>query len=110
MYTRAIGPGKAKFVVEEGDPIVLTDLNGTIISGPHPAPANDKISIDYDGPRVTDACWGVLNPDGTLGFQSEPFTTLYGYERVNLGLDHPLDDHLLPEDRKWLKRVARIMP
>lgn len=98
-----------KCVVEEGDPIVLTDTSGNIVSGPHPAPPTSVLVINYSGPRVRDDCWGVLNPDGTLAFQSTILvTTLYGDERITLTLDKPVDDHLTTDDRKWLNQVNQV--
>jgi hypothetical protein len=61
--------------------------------------------IDYDGPRVGEFCWGVLNPDGTLGWQSQVVGRLLGYDRINLDFDPQPDDYLTAVDRKWLSRM-----
>lgn len=110
MYTRATSPGQMNCVVEEGDPIVLTNTAGDVVSRPHPAPPTRELIINYNGHRVGEACWGVLNPDGTLAFQSEVVATLRAGDRVTLKLDQPTDDHLTTDDRAWLARMNRFMP
>jgi hypothetical protein len=110
MRTRATGPGKVQFAIEEGDLIVLTDLVGIIVGGPQSAPPAGKLIVNYSGRWLEHACWGVLNPDGTLAFQSEPFGTVRSSDRVILTLDgHAADDHLTADDRRWLKRVTGFM-
>jgi hypothetical protein len=110
MRTRATGPGKVQFAVEEGDMVVLTDLVGIAVTRPQPAPSTGELIINYSGRRLENGCWGVLNPDGTLAFQSEPFGMIRDFDRVVLTLDgHAADDHLTPDDRKWLKRVTGFM-
>lgn len=108
MYTRTQGPGRCIFVIEEGDPIVLTNLGGTVVVGPHPAAAGGQMVIEYDGSYLQDLCWGVLNPDGTLGFQSEPLGWLSQGMNVKLDLDQPGPpvDHLTHDDRRWFKWVT----
>lgn len=105
MHVRAQGPAKMQCIVDEGDPVVLTDATGTVIVGPSPAPPAGRMVFDYNGPRVADFCWGVLNPDGTLAFQSELLGPLYQYQRINLDLETPGDEQLTSADRKWLDRM-----
>jgi hypothetical protein len=107
MYTQATGPGRVKFVVEEGDSVVFTNIHGKVISGPYPAPQpRDVITVDWYRPYVASWCWGILNPDGTLAFQSAVCGSLFRGDHITLDLELP-GDYLLPEDRVWLKRVAK---
>ena len=106
MRIRALGPGRIHCITEDGDPVVLTAANGDVIWGPRPAPPpGARMVIDYDGPRVGEFCWGVLNPDGTLGWQSQVVGRLLGYDRINLDFDRQPDDYLTAVDRKWLSRM-----
>ncbi len=109
MYIRAQGPGQMTFFAEEGDPIVLTDREGSVIAGPHPAPPASSMVIEYNGPSVRDAYWGVLNPDGTLAFQAESFGQLWPRMTVTLEFQPPPDDFLTTDDRKWLKRMTQVV-
>jgi hypothetical protein len=109
MFTRAIGPGQGRWFAEEGDPVVLTDLCGRVVWGPHPAPPQgQQLVIDHRGPRLDDFCWGVLNPDATLACQSGSCGPLWRNGRITLDFDLPADDYLTVEDRSWLRRMAKI--
>lgn len=109
MHIRATGPAAIHCVVDEGDPVVLTDADGVVLSGPHPAPRPpDRLVIDYDGPRLEEFCWGVLNPDGTLGDQSKLLGLLRRFDRVNLDLHSPGDEYLTAEDRQWFSRMWEL--
>lgn len=107
MRTKATGPDRVRFVIEEGDAVVLTDHDGVVVTRPQPAPPIGELVINYSGRRLENACWVVLAADGTLAFQSEPFGMIRDFDRVVLTLDgHAADDHLTPEDHRWLKRVT----
>lgn len=108
MRVRALSAGQLQCFADEGDPVVLTDLTGTVAAGPFPVPANQQLVIDYDGPRLNEVCWGILNPDGTLAYRSNKldFGPLYRHQRVTSNFEEPPGDHLTPDDRKWLTRVT----
>jgi hypothetical protein len=108
MYMLASAAGRVHCFVEPRDSVVITDLMGKTIAGPAIAPLDGSVvTFDYDGPSLDNCCWGVLNSDGTLAFQSESIGSLFGGSRVRIEIESP-PTYLTPEDRQWLQRVSRI--
>jgi hypothetical protein len=108
MYAKADGPGRIQAFVEEGDPVVITDITGRIVAGPVIAPPlGQQIVIDYDGPPLADCCWAVLNPDGVMAFQSSSIGRLPRFGRVTIDTKDP-PTYLTAQDREWLRRIGRV--
>ena len=87
MRTRAEGPGRVRCIVEPTDPIVLTDVHGTVIAGPvfwDGDVSRPHAELTYVGRRRERWCAGILRPDGALAWQGPVEPILYNGVTIRL--------------------------
>jgi hypothetical protein len=109
---RAEGPGKIRGVLEPSDPIVLVEVDGTVVAGPvfwDGDSSRPEVTFIYQGSLVRGWCVGVLRADGVLAWQTEvQVGSLYPGGSVTVTLAGMMEPETLltAEDHEWLRGQA----